>query len=127
MGQAFEIYERLLYRACAGYIGWTPYLTGMALKMGARRAVTVEGGVHLDQFQPYPLTDRLTCRLRWNIPASHLVCGVVGSLRWTPRQSYCYGLELIETLKRLRRTDVTMLIVGDGEGRDRLEQAFPTA
>ncbi len=126
-GLAFGLYERALYRACAGYVGWTPYLTGMALALGAKRAVTVEGGVDLALFQPCSPTDRLAYRQKWNIPASHLVCGVVGSLRWTPRQSYCYGLELLETLKRLRREDVTLLIVGDGDGRSRLEQALPAA
>lgn len=126
-GLAFTLYERLLYRACAGYVGWTPYLTGMALAMGAKRAITVEGGVDLTQFRPGSPADRLAYRQKWNIPASHLVCGVVGSLRWTPRQSYCYGLELIETLKLLRREDVSLLIVGDGDGRSRLEQALPAA
>lgn len=124
-GIAFTCYEKLLYRACAGYVGWTPYLTGMALAMGAKRAVTVEGGVDLERFHPHSPSERLAWRQQWNIPARNLVCGVVGSLKWTPRQSYCYGLELIETLKYLRRTDVTMLIVGDGDGKRHLEQALP--
>ena len=97
----------------------------MALAMGAKRGVTVEGGVDLNQFQPASPVERSSWRRKWNIPTSHLVCGVVGSLKWTPRQSYCYGLELIETLKHLRREDVTMLIVGDGDGRARLERALP--
>ena len=47
---SFEQYEKLLYRHCTGFIGWTPYLAGMALKMGAPRAVTVEGAVDTSVF-----------------------------------------------------------------------------
>ena len=50
---------------------------------------------------------------------------MVGSLRWTPRQSYCYGLELVETLKRLKRPDISLLIVGDGTGKDILQSRLP--
>ncbi len=124
-GAFFDRYERLLYRHSAGFIGWTPYLTGAALRLGARRGVTVEGAVDLGVFRPLPAPERWAARERFGIEPDHLVCGVVGSLNWTPRQNYCYGLELIEALKRLRRPDVSVLIVGDGDGRPRLEAALP--
>ncbi|SHL06444.1 glycosyltransferase [Rhodothermus profundi] len=124
-GMVFGAYERLLYRHCAGFIGWTPYLTGVALKLGAPRAITVEGGVDLKTFRPYPAAQRQALRQRYGIPANHLVCGVVGSLKWVPRQRYCYGLELVEMLRYLQRDDVTVLIVGDGDGRSRLEARVP--
>jgi glycosyltransferase involved in cell wall biosynthesis len=124
-GWFFERYERFLYRNCAGFVGWTPYLTGMALKMGARRAVTVEGGVDLDVFRPLTPAKRVEGRWNLGLNPDHLVCGVVGSLQWSRRQSYCYGLELVETLRRLKRQDVSLLIVGDGDGRDRLESLIP--
>ena len=124
-GFAFGIYERLLYRHSAGFIGWTPYLTGAALKLGAPRAITIEGGVDLETFRPYPEAQRRALRRRYGIPEAHLVCGVVGSLKWVPRQRYCYGLELVEMLRYLRRDDVTVLIVGDGDGRPQLEARVP--
>jgi hypothetical protein len=127
MGAAMALYERRLYRASAGFVGWTPYLTGRALQMGAPRGVTVEGGADFDHFVPYTPPQRLAARQKFGLPAEPLVCGVVGSLKWTARQSYCYGLELIETLKRLNRSDVTFLIVGDGDGRPHLERALPDA
>ena len=126
-GFAFEQYEKLLYRHCAGFIGWTPYLTGMALKMGAPRAATVEGAVDLSVFTSYSPTARRAIKERYNLPPDHLVCGVVGSLKWTPRQQYCYGLELVEMLHYLDRKDVSVLIVGDGDGRSKLEARVPTS
>ena len=124
-GAVFGRYERALYRSCAGFVGWTPYLTGAALQMGARRAVTVEGAVDLQTFMPYDLAERKAAKERFGLDPSHLVCGVVGSLRWTPRQSYCYGLELVEALRLVRRPDVSVLIVGDGNGREKLQARVP--
>lgn len=126
-GWGFEQYERWLYRLSTGFIGWTPYLSGMALKMGARRAVTIEGAVDMDIFEPAESTVRQERKRKYGLDPTHLVCGVVGSLRWTPRQQYCYGLELVRMLPFLKRDDVSVLIVGDGDGRERLAQAVPTA
>ena len=123
----FGVYERELYRRSAGFVGWTPYLTGRALELGAPRAVTVEGGVALEVFTPWGANEKAAARARLGIPEGHLVCGVVGSLKWVERQNYCYGLELIETLTKVTRPDVTMLIVGDGDGKDRLMARVPDA
>jgi hypothetical protein len=95
--------------------------------MGAPRAVTVEGAVDLNRFTPASDSRRLALRQRYNLAPDHLVCGVVGSLQWSDRQQYCYGLELIETLKYLTRTDVSLLIVGDGDGKNELERRVPAA
>ena len=124
-GAVFGQYERTLYRSCAGFVGWTPYLTGAALAMGAKRAATVEGAVDLGLFIPYSAAERKTVKQTFGLEPNHLICGVVGSLRWTPRQSYCYGLELVEMLKHLERTDVSLLIVGDGTGKDILQSRLP--
>jgi len=124
-GAAFRVFEEMLYRSCEGFVGWTPYLTGRALDMGAPRAVTVEGGADLLQFHKVSDAERVQTRKELGLDPSHLVCGVVGSLLWNPRQSYSYGLELVETLRLLKRTDVSVLIVGDGDGRQRLEQRIP--
>jgi glycosyltransferase involved in cell wall biosynthesis len=64
-------------------------------------------------------------RRRYNLPENALVCGCVGTLSWNKRQAYCYGLELVETLKKTTRTDVYALIVGDGSGRKILESRVP--
>ena len=124
-GSAFGFYERLLYRRCAGFVGWTPYLTGRALQLGARRGATVEGGADLSVFTPAASTERQAARERFGLAQDHLVLGVAGSLRWNVRQTYCYGLELIEVLKRVTRPDISLMIVGDGNGRAILEQMVP--
>jgi hypothetical protein len=126
-GFVLEQYERQLYRHSAGFIGWTPYLTGMALKMGAPRAVTVEGAVDTSMFTPYSPEKRRLMKEHYGLSPNHIVCGVVGSLTWTRRQQYCYGLELIEMLRYLDREDVSILIVGDGDGRPILQERVPEA
>ncbi len=124
-GYIFSQYERALYRYAAGFIGWTPYLTGMALSIGARRGVTVEGAVDTDVFTVPTEEEKATIRANLGIPAEALVCGVVGSIKWTPRQQYCYGLELIAMLHHLNRQDIHVLIVGDGNGMPYLRDRIP--
>lgn len=125
LGLVFERYERALYQACSGFVGWTPYLTGAAVGMGAKRATTIEGAVALETFLPVDHDERDRIRAEFGLKNNHLVCGVVGSLNWSRRQRYCYGLELVETIKYLRRNDVSLLIVGDGSGRAELESRVP--
>lgn len=125
LGLVFEIYEKLLYTRCSGFIGWTPYLTGVAIRLGAKKAVTVEGGVDSSLFRRYSPERKSNIRLKYGLNSHHLVVGVVGSLIWVPPQSYCYGYELTETLKRVERDDISILIVGDGNGRERLEKSLP--
>lgn len=124
-GAVAGLYEAALYRASAGFVGWTPYLAGRALAIGAPRAVTVEGGVDLGMFRPYMSAERAAARARFGLGTDDIVCGVVGSLRWRRAQGYCYGLELVEMAARLRRSDVSVLIVGGGTGMDELERRIP--
>ncbi|MBC7808258.1 MAG: glycosyltransferase [Akkermansiaceae bacterium] len=124
-GKAFGIYERLLMRHSVGFVGWTPYLTGRALELGAPRGVTVEGAADMRIFRPLPETEREQIRREYHLPANHLICGIVGSLLWTQKQNYCYGLELIEAARRLKRTDMSFLIVGDGTGKAILQERVP--
>lgn len=124
-GLIFGLYERLLYRHCVAFVGWTPYLTGLALYLGAPRGVTIEGAVDLELFTPPSASQHGEAKKNFGIPEQHLVCGVVGSLQWSHRQQYGYGLELVETLKRTQRPDLSILIVGDGSGLGRLKSLVP--
>ena len=125
MGNVFAVYERQLYRNCAAFVGWTPYLTGRALALGAPRAMTAEGGVDLSRFRMPTPEDRAAARLRLDLPEEALVFGMIGRLTWSRRQQYCYGLELVEMIKLVERDDLFVLIVGDGEGRAELDRRLP--
>lgn len=118
LAPCFHLYERLLYRLSAGFIGWTPYLVGRAISYGAPRGVTAEG------FSHHPRQDDARQRIRaeLGIPDDAIVFGLLGALVWTESRQYCYGLELVEAAARMTRDDVYVLVVGDGSGKARLEQ-----
>lgn len=117
LGILAGIYERLLCRMSAGFIGWTPYLVGRALTYGAPRAMTAAnwGAAAAGDGAGEAVRERL------GIPSSALVFGLVGSLNWTPRYGYCYGQELVRARLDVERDDVHVLVVGDGDGRERLQ------
>ncbi len=112
------LYERLLCRRCAGYIGWTPYLVGRAITFGARRAMTAPGWTR--GHASSGARERIRSRL--GIPADALVVGLTGSLNWRARTGYAYGAELVRAMRRVKRADVVACIVGDGPGRERLAE-----
>jgi len=118
LGPLFSLYERLLYGNASGFIGWSPYLTGRALTFGVPRAATAAGWA--------PTWSRSTkgpqIRRELGIPEEALVVGIAGSLTWTPRVRYCYGLELVRAAALTPRPDLRFLIVGDGSGRPELDR-----
>lgn len=120
-GPLFGLYERVLCRLAAGFIGWTPYLVGRALTFGTPRAVTAAGWAPF-RWTPAELTAaRRRVRSALGIPANALVIGIAGSMVWSPRYRFCYGAELVRALALVRRPDVYALLVGDGTGRAKLE------
>lgn len=110
------LYEYALCRFCSGFIGWSPYLVGRALTFGAPRAMTAPNWAE----QPAS-ADGLKARRAVGIPEDAVVFGIVGSLNWAARYGYCYGLELVQAALQIDRSDVCVLIVGDGDGRERLQ------
>ncbi len=112
------LYERLLCRRCAGFVGWTPYLVGRALTLGAPRGMTAAGWTRALPSEGA----RERVRDRLGIPADALVVGLVGSLHWNDRVGYAYGAELVRAIRRVRRRDVVVCVVGDGSGRARLQE-----
>ncbi len=117
LGPLFGFYERRLCRHAAGFIGWSPYLTGRALTFGAPRAMTAAGWA---PFAPRPEL-REEVRRRLGLSDEALVFGIIGSLAWNRRVGYGYGLELAEAILRVERPDARVVIVGDGDGRPHLE------
>jgi hypothetical protein len=118
---AFNAYERLLYRCCAGFIGWTPYLVGRALTFGAPRGVTIAGWAPYASDAQELLVRRAQIRRDLGIPADAVVFGLAGSLRWSDRVQFCYGAELVRAARRAARSPY-VLIVGDGTGLPHLKE-----
>lgn len=116
----FLLYEYALYRLSAGFIGWTPYLVGRALTLGAPRGVTIPG------WAPSSDADTLqearhAVRQALSIPREAVVFGIAGSLSWSSRYQFCYGAELVRAAARC--TDPPyLLIVGDGTGLPHLKE-----
>ncbi len=112
------LYERALCRRCAGYVGWTPYLVGRAITLGARRAMTAPGW----RRESPSHASREEIRETLGIRPDALLVGLVGSLNWNGRARYTYGAELVRAIGRVERADVIVCVVGDGPGRARLEE-----
>lgn len=112
-----HLYEVALCRFCAGFIGWTPYLAGRALTLGASRAMTAANWAPAP-----PVADPGgDARAELGIPREAIVFGLVGSLNWNERVGYCYGLELVRAIRQTTRSDVHVVVVGDGSGARHLE------
>lgn len=118
VGLAAKVYEHSLYRLSAGFIGWSPYLVGRALSIGAPRGMTA---AHFSLGEVSPRA-RETIREKLGIPPEAIVIGVAGRILVDPRQGYCYGVELVRALRRTDRADLRVLIVGDGDGLPTLAQ-----
>jgi hypothetical protein len=121
LGPVFGLYERVLCRLAAGFIGWTPYLAGRALTFGTPRAMTAAGWAPFTRSEQQQAADRVATRGRLGIPAANVVVGIAGSMVWSGRYGYCYGRELVDAVRLVRRPDATFLLVGDGTGKPRLE------
>lgn len=72
------------------------------------KAEVIRDGVDTNQFasvgQKQPASDRT------------LTVGVLGSSVWNPNLRWCYGLELVETVRLLKDFPVHGIMIGDGSG-----------
>ena len=121
LGPPFALYERILCRLASGFIGWTPYLAGRALTFGAPHAMTAAGWAPFTRTPEERAADRTRMRAALGITPDRLVVGIAGTLARSRRYGYCYGWELVEAARLVRRSDVTFLVIGDGNGRAHLE------
>jgi glycosyltransferase involved in cell wall biosynthesis len=117
LGLGGGLYERLLCRRCAGFVGWTPYLVGRAITFGAPRGMTAPGWTR----SPASADGRHEVRRRLGIAGDALVVGLTGALNLVENRGYVYGAELVQAVRRLERRDMVACIVGDGSGLERLQ------
>lgn len=117
----FTLYEKLLYRNAVGIIGWTPYIVGRAMTFGTRRGMTAAGWAPFVPREEDRRAARVKIRRDLGIPQNAIVVGIAGSLAWSKRHRFCYGLDIVNAVTSLKRRDVYALIVGDGTGRAHLE------
>jgi glycosyltransferase involved in cell wall biosynthesis len=122
IGWLFAIYERILCMSSVGFIGWTPYLVGRALTLGAPRGVTAPGWVHFTVDRERLVKRRAEIRSSFGFSEDDIVFGLLGSLVWNRNKGYCYGLELIEAARLTKRRQVKILVVGDGSGMQELRK-----
>lgn len=121
LGWAFGLYERVLCRACSGFIGWTPYLVGRALTFGAPGGVTAAGWV-IGENGNHAASSRCSLRRQWGVGEGVIVFGIVGAIQWSRRRQYCYGLELVRAIRKTSRQDIAVVVIGDGSGLERLRE-----
>jgi glycosyltransferase involved in cell wall biosynthesis len=117
-----HIYEQILCRFCAGFIGWTPYLVGRALTFGSPKGLTAEGWAYFPRTIEELADRRITIRKQLGIPENAIVFGILGSIAWTKSVGYCYGYELVKAFQKINRQDVVILVVGDGTGLAHLKE-----
>jgi Glycosyl transferases group 1 len=122
LGPVFGVYERLLCRFSAGFIGWTPYLVGRALSFGAPRGVSAPGWAASQPTTAALAESRERVRRELGIESKAIVFGIAGSLVWNRRVKYCYGWELLRAIRRVKRSDVVVLIIGSGTGLSHLRE-----
>lgn len=111
-----RVYEKRVLRSANAVTVRGTVLRDYVQRQGATRVEVLPDGVDTQQFRPFEATD---LRARLGLDGAFTV-GLVGSLVWSPRQRWCYGMELLAALAQLRDLPVKGLIVGDGSGKAHL-------
>lgn len=114
-------YERTVLKRAAHVVVRGRGLKRYAEDLGARAVTVVPDGVDGAVFRPLGANLVSALRTALRLDGSFVV-GVMGTLGWSKRLRWGYGLELLQALASLRDTHVAGLVVGDGPGRRILER-----
>jgi glycosyltransferase involved in cell wall biosynthesis len=79
----------------------------------------IPDGVDLRQFSVSSHRDSIRKQLGLN---GDLVLGTLGSSHWNDRLQTCYGWEMLDVLDRLRDESVQAVMIGGGDGIDRMKE-----
>jgi glycosyltransferase involved in cell wall biosynthesis len=104
--------EFVALRTADAVIVWGPYHKELLEERGFRNVFWIPGGVDTSLFRPL---DVRALRNRLSI-GPRITIGVVGSINFNRKHSFCYGWEVIEALRLLRGQPVVGLIIGVGDG-----------
>ncbi len=86
-------------------------------KQGIYNVVFIPDGVDVNAIKPL---DANSLKTELGLD-NHLVIGMVGTMIWSDRHQMCYGWDIVEALGLLKDLPVKALLVGDGDGRNILE------
>jgi glycosyltransferase involved in cell wall biosynthesis len=82
----------------------------------------IPDGVNLSVIQPVQSSS-----LKYELGlADSLVIGLIGSMHWSEKHNLCYGWEVIEVINLLKQCPIKGLLIGDGNGRSKLEERAKT-
>ncbi len=120
--QAMRAMETAALALSDAIIVWGPYHQELLKQQGHANVFWIPGGVDCSVFRPME-----AARLRKDLGLhDSLTIGVVGSINFSRRYEFCYGWEIIETLRHFRGQPVMGMIVGVGDGlpflRERVRQ-----
>jgi len=87
------------------------------LRRRARNIWVIPDGVDTEQFG---IGSSNELRQQLNLQ-NYVVLGVLGSITWNRKWGMCYGWELVQALAKLRDLPVKGVVIGDGNGLERLK------
>jgi glycosyltransferase involved in cell wall biosynthesis len=109
--------EQLALKVSDAIVTRGSYHATMLLNQGIRRVEFIPDGVDLIAERPAEESVRSELNL-----GSDLVIGMVGHMQWSERHRMCYGWDIVEALAYLKDLPVRALLIGDGDGLQKLEQ-----
>lgn len=98
--------------AADAIVVWGPYHKELLENRGFRNVFWVPGGVDTSRFKPL---DASNLRTKLGLQ-DRLTIGVVGSINLNRKHQFCYGWEVVETLRLVKGLPVVGVIVGVGDG-----------
>lgn len=91
------------------------------LHKSIRRVECVPDGIDISALRKCEKREVDDLKLHLGLNSQYII-GMVGSMTWSERHRLCYGWDIVESLAHLRDLPVKGLLVGDGDGRIRLEE-----
>ncbi len=118
LGCLAGLLEHIAYAAADIIITRSPDQKDFLTLKGYRNAFFLNEGVNIDNFKPFEVND---LKQKLGI-ANFLTIGVIGSIVWDKRNNFCYGWEIIQVVNMLKEKPVKGLIVGGGNGLEKLKK-----